>query len=124
MRKRSDFFKNRMKTPDRFINTYALKTKVSSILWLLSGISILSFGLYFWEYFEITSGIISIVISIIKFTNKVTVHKVDRINKFENRSIHLYMFLIVFFSLVNPIGIIPIIFDIYRREYTLRKADI
>ncbi|MDO4662177.1 MAG: hypothetical protein Q4B36_03470 [Tissierellia bacterium] len=114
----------RNKAEEKFINIYSKKTKISAILWLLSGFAVLGFGLYFWEYFEIVSGIVSIGIAIVKFTNKITSSKRSRIMQFENNSLHIYMILVVFFSLVNPCGLVAVIFDIYRRDWCLRNGAI
>lgn len=90
---------------------------ISSIIWILAGIGIIAFGFYYREILEKIFGILAVVIGIgsLRARRKKTAIKI-----YEKRRLTGLMGLLVIYSLVNPLGNIAIIFDIYKREYALR----
>lgn len=90
---------------------------VSTIIWILTGLAVLIFGIHYREIFEIIFGSVSIIYALLSFRIRFSSLKVIY-NKENNKLLFLTIALIIF-SLVNPIGNIAVIFDLYKRDYVL-----
>lgn len=90
----------------------------SSIIWILVGIGIIGFGFYYKEILEKIFGFLAIIIGIssISVRKKPTV-----IKRYEDRRLFALAGLLVIYSLVNPLGNIAIIFDIFKRDFAMRR---
>lgn len=90
----------------------------SSIIWILMGVGIIGFGFYYKEILEKIFGIFAIIIGILSISTK---RKPLAIKRYEDRRIYALAGLLVIYSLVNPLGNIAIIFDIFKRDFALRR---
>ena len=99
------------------IKKYNSLVKLSSLLWFLSGVGVLAFGLYFMEIFEIVFGIFGMVYAISNLKNKN--YSQASIRRVELNKLSFIVVFIIVYSLVNPIGNIPLLFDLYKRDTVL-----
>lgn len=90
----------------------------SAILWVLAGLGVLGFGIYYREIFEIIFGSLAIIYGI--YTKRLRNASLTSITRYEKNRLSFLAAGIVIFSLVNPIGNIPIIFDLFKRDRVLR----
>lgn len=90
---------------------------ISSVIWILSGLGIVAFGFYYKEIFEKIFGILAVIIGIASQRSR---KKKAAIKNYETRRITVLMALLVIYSLVNPLGNIAIIFDVYKRDFVMR----
>lgn len=90
---------------------------ISSVIWILAGIGIVGFGFYYKEILEKIFGILAIIIGIGTLSSK---KKKTAIRIYETRRLTLLMGLLVIYSLVNPLGNIAIIFDLFKRDFVMR----
>lgn len=99
---------------------YRKKKVISSLLRLLAGLGVLSFGLYFMDIFELIGGGVLILISLISFQgiNK-KINPRLLVRKERDRLKYLALDIIAF-SLINPIGVLPAIYDLYKRDFVMR----
>ncbi|MCI5839718.1 MAG: hypothetical protein SOZ89_04790 [Peptoniphilaceae bacterium] len=98
-------------------------SKISSILRLISSIAVGGFGVYFREYFEIVLCILGVIASIAKFNQKFDLISLRVIKNKENSKFFILMSLIVIYSLINPIGLIAVIYDIYKRDFFIKVIE-
>ena len=91
---------------------------ISSVIWILAGIGVLAFGIYYKEIFEIVFGILASLYGIGVLRNKNV--SLNAIARREKSKLNFLILAIVVFSLVNPIGNIPVIYDLYKRDYVIR----
>ena len=89
---------------------------ISSVIWVLTGIGIVVFGFYYREIFEKIFGILGILIGIASLRAR---KKKSAIKIYETKRLTKLMALLVIYSLVNPLGNIAIIFDLYKRDYVI-----
>lgn len=101
------------------LKIYNQKTNLSSLIWLLSGIGVLGFGIYFLEIFEIIGGIILIIVSIFQFITRLKNKNPFIIVKRERGKLKYICIAILVFSLINPIGIVGCIYDLFKRDWVL-----
>ncbi|WP_311491493.1 hypothetical protein [uncultured Anaerococcus sp.] len=90
----------------------------SSMIWILVGAGIVGFGFYYKEILEKIFGAFAILIGIISIPSK---RKPRLIKSYEDRRIFVLAGLLVIYSLVNPLGNIAIIFDLFKRDFALRR---
>lgn len=101
------------------LKKYNKMKTISSVIWILSGISILAFGIYYKEIFELIFGILAFFYGLASLrTRRLT--SLAAISRSERRRLNFLVICIVVFSLVNPIGNIAIIFDLYKRDYAIK----
>lgn len=81
------------------------------------GLGIVAFGFYYKEILEKIFGILAIIIGIASLRAR---KKKVAIKNYETRRLTVLMALLVIYSLVNPLGNIAIIFDLYKREFVMR----
>lgn len=89
----------------------------SSILWIILGAAIIGFGIYYRENFEKVFGAFAIIQGLISLRPKRTP---DRIKRYEKSRLIAIAAMLVVYSLVNPLGNIALIFDIFKRDWVLR----
>lgn len=89
----------------------------SSIIWILMGAGIVGFGFYYKEIFEKIFGILAILIGIITLSAR---KKPTAIKRYEERRLLILAGLLVIYSLVNPLGNIAILFDLFKRDFVIR----
>lgn len=99
------------------IKRYNNLTKFSSSLWFVAGAAVLAFGIYFREIFEIVFGVFGMIYSIANLKNKN--YSQSSIKRVEMNKLSFIVVFIVVYSLVNPIGNIPLLFDLYKRDLIL-----
>ncbi|MGO3018007.1 MAG: hypothetical protein ACTIH2_02535 [Anaerococcus sp.] len=104
----------------RKVKFYNKKINISSFLWFLSGLGVLSFGIYFMEIFEIIGGSLLIIFSLIQYAEKNRRKTIETLKKKERNKLTFLSVIILVFSLINPIGIFPAIYDLYKREWVMR----
>lgn len=99
---------------------YKRKMTISSILWLLCGLCVLGFGIYFREIFELVGGGLLILFSLAQFSGKNRRIRPKTLVKREEGKLKFLSFSIAIFSLINPIGIIPALYDLFKRDWVMR----
>ena len=90
---------------------------ISSVIWILMGAGIIAFGFYYKEILEKIFGILAILIGMGSLRAR---KKKTAIKNYETRRLAVLMALLVVYSLVNPLGNIAIIFDLYKRDFVMR----
>lgn len=101
------------------LKKYNKMKTISSVIWILSGISILAFGIYYKEIFELIFGILAFFYGLASLrTRRLT--SLAAVARSERRRLNFLVICIVVFSLVNPIGNIAVIFDLYKRDYAIK----
>ena len=90
---------------------------ISSIIWILAGLGIVAFGFYYKEIWEKIFGILAVLIGIGSLRAR---KKKAAIKNYESRRLSVLMGLLVIYSLVNPLGNLAIIFDLYKRDFAMR----
>ena len=90
---------------------------ISSVIWILMGLGIVAFGFYYKEIFEKIFGILAVIIGIASLRAR---KKKAAIKNYETKRLPVLMALLVIYSLVNPLGNIAIIFDLYKRDFVMR----
>ena len=101
------------------LKKYNKMKTISSVIWILSGISMLAFGIYYKEIFELIFGILAFFYGLASLrTRRLT--SLAAISRSERRRLNFLVICIVVFSLVNPIGNIAVIFDLYKRDYAIK----
>lgn len=100
--------------------SYRRKQILSSILYLLSGLGVLGFGIYFMEIFELVGGVLLVIVSLMQFSSSKKRYKEKLIEKKERAKLKFLVLAIGVYSLVNPIGIIPVLYDLYKRDFAMR----
>ncbi|MBM0046037.1 hypothetical protein [Anaerococcus sp. mt242] len=100
------------------LKKYNKMQTISSVIWILAGIGVLVFGIYYKEIFEIIFGILAFIygIAVLRIRNV----SLGAIARSERKRLNILVIAIVVFSLVNPIGNIPVIYDLLKRDYVLR----
>ena len=101
------------------LKKYNKMKTIRSIIWILSGLGILAFGIYYKEIFEIIFGILASIYGMASLrTRRLTSLAAIAIS--ERSRLKFLVISIVVFSLVNPIGNIAVIFDLYKRDYAIK----
>lgn len=90
----------------------------SSIIWILMGIGIIGFGIYYKEILEDIFGALGILIGILTLGSR---KKPIAIKRYEERRLLVLAGLLVIYSLVNPLGNIAILFDLFKRDFVMRR---
>ncbi len=90
---------------------------ISSVIWILAGFGIVAFGFYYKEIFEKIFGILAVIIGIGSLRAR---KKKVAIKNYETKRLSVLMALLIIYSLVNPLGNIAIIFDLYKRDFVMR----
>ncbi len=94
---------------------------VSSVIWILMGIGIIAFGIYYSEIFEKIFGVLAILVGSLSIKTR---KKPLAIRRYEERRLLILAGLLVIYSLVNPLGNIAILFDLFKRDFVMRgKLD-
>lgn len=99
------------------IKKYNKLNKISAIIWFLAGLGVLGFGIYFREIFEVVFGVFAILYSFGVFRGRS--YSMGGIRKAEVKKLYFIMIFIGIYSLVNPIGNIALLFDLYKRDLVL-----
>ncbi len=99
------------------LKTYNTKNKIEYFLYFLSAICVFAFGIYYKEGFEIAGGIFLLLrgIYLIKTNNKSTAS----ILRNEKKGLYFKLLMIMAFSLINPIGILPFLYEIKKRDWVI-----
>lgn len=100
------------------LKKYNSRKKTSSIIWILAGLGVLGFGIYYREIFEIVFGVLASIYGLHNLRMRIT--SLNSIARLERNKLSFLALGIVIFSLVNPIGNIPILYDLFKRDYVLR----
>lgn len=98
------------------IKKYNRLNLISSIIWILMGLGIVAFGIYYREILEKIFGILAILIGIGTLRPR---KKKSAIKNYETKRLTILMAALVIYSLVNPLGNIAIMFDLYKRDYVI-----
>ncbi len=112
MRKRRSGNTNLLKKYNRMKTT-------SSVIWSLAGIGVLAFGIYYKEIFEIVFGILALLYGLASLRTR-RLSSLSAIARSEKSRLNFLVLAIVIFSLVNPIGNIPVIYELYKRDYVIK----
>lgn len=99
------------------IRKYNSLVKLSSLLWFLSGLGVLAFGIYFREIFEIVFGVFAMINSLLNLKN--TNYSQASIRRVELNKLSFIILFIIIYSLVNPLGNIALLYDLYKRDLVL-----
>lgn len=89
----------------------------SSIIWILAGAGIIAFGIYYKEILEKVFGGLAILIGFLTLRTR---KKPAAIRIYEERRLITLALLLVIYSLVNPLGNIAILFDLFKRDFVMR----
>ena len=91
--------------------------KISYFLYFFSAILVFAFGIYYLEIFELIGGIFLLIrgIYLIKMNSKVSAS----IKRYEKKGLSFKLLMIGIFSLINPIGIIPFLYEIRKRDWVI-----
>lgn len=110
--------RSRRSDSSNLLKKYNKMNTTSSVIWIISGLGVLAFGIYFKEIFEIIFGIFALIYGInnLRSRNK----KLSSIARSEKGKLNFLVIAIVIFSLVNPIGNLGVIYDLYKRDFALR----
>lgn len=100
------------------LKIYNKLNKISSFLWIILGLGIIGFGIYYKEIFEKIFGAFAILIGINRLRNRF--NKTISIKKYELGRIYFLSLMLIIYSLVNPLANIAILFDIYKRDWVIR----
>ena len=100
------------------LKQYNKMKSTSAILWVLAGLSVLGFGIYYREIFEIVFGVFAILYGIHTYRSRNA--SLSSISRYERNKLSFLALAIIIFSLVNPIGNIPVIFDLFKRDRVLK----
>lgn len=106
----------RKRKKNKDIKKYNRLNLISSIIWILMGLGIVAFGIYYREIFEKIFGILAILIGIGTLRAR---KKKSAIKNYETKRLTILMAALVIYSLVNPLGNIAIMFDLYKRDYVI-----
>lgn len=99
------------------VKKYNKLNLISSVIWILMGACIVAFGFYYKEILEKIFGIMAVIIGIGTLRAR---KKKSAIKNYESRRLTVLMAFLVIYSLVNPLGNIAIIFDLYKRDFVMR----
>lgn len=99
------------------LKKYNKLNKISSLIWVLSGLGILGFGIYYKEIFEKIFGPVAIIYGLATLSTR---QNQVAIKKTEQGRLAILSLLLIIYSLVNPLGNIAILFDIYKRDWVIR----
>lgn len=111
------------KLDNNYIEIYMKKNMISAIIWFVVSIAVCVIGIYFREYIEIFTGFFGIIASIVNFKQKNESISIRSIKNKQSSKFFILTILIVFFSIVNPIGIIAVIYDLNLREWSLKIGE-
>lgn len=89
----------------------------SSIIWILAGAGIIAFGIYYKEILEKVFGALAILIGFLTLRAR---KKPAAIRIYEERRLLVLAGLLIIYSLVNPLGNIAILFDLFKRDFVMR----
>lgn len=109
--------KRKTKLRQRKLNTYRRLNLASSIIWVLAGLGILGFGIYYREIFEKIFGPVALVYGLITLSSR---KKPAAIKSYERGKLTSIILMLIIYSLVNPLGNIALIFDLVKRDWVLR----
>ncbi|WP_105301266.1 hypothetical protein [Anaerococcus marasmi] len=109
--------RKRNKRERNLIKRYNKLVKLSSLLYFLAGLGVLAFGIYYREIFEIVFGVFALVFSFANLKNKN--YSQASIRRLEQNRLSFIIVFIIIYSLVNPIGNIPLLYDLYKRDLVL-----
>ena len=109
--------RRRNRDESNILKKYNNMKKISSILWILAGLGVLGFGIYFREIFELVFGLFAIVYGL--YTIKTMLTSTTAIVRAEKNKLSFLSLAIVIFSLVNPLGNIPVIYDLFKRDFVI-----
>lgn len=99
------------------LKKYNKLNKISSLIWVLAGLGIFGFGIYYMEIFEKIFGVVAAIYGLVSLS---TSKSPAAIKKSEEGRLAFLGLLLIIYSLVNPLGNIAILFDIYKRDWVIR----
>lgn len=99
------------------IKKYNSLVRTSSAIWFVAGAFVLGFGIYFREIFELVFGVFAMVYGLANLKNQN--YSEASIKRIEMNKLSFILVFIIVYSLVNPIGNIPLLFDLYKRDMVL-----
>ena len=102
---------------DNSLKKYNSMKKISTILWILTGLGVLAFGIYFREIFEVVFGIAGVIYGIYIHRTKIT--SLTAVYRIEKNKLSFLALCIVIYSLVNPLANIAVIYDLFKRDYVI-----
>lgn len=111
------FMRRKKRYDDNSLKKYNSMKKISTILWILTGLGVLGFGIYFKEIFEIIFGIAGVIYGIYNHRTKIT--SLTSISRIEKNKLSFLALCIVVYSLVNPLANIAVIYDLFKRDYVI-----
>ncbi len=99
------------------IKNYNKKNKIANFLYFLSAIFVFAFGIYYIESLELIGGFFLFLrgLFLIKINNK----SMGSIMRNEKRGLSFYLLMIALFSLINPVGILPFLYEIRKRDWVI-----
>ena len=99
------------------IKNYNKKNKIAYFLYFLSAIIVFAFGIYYIESLELIGGFFLFLrgVYLIKINSK----SIGTIMRAEKRTLSFYLMMIAIFSLINPIGILPFLYEIRKRDWVI-----
>ncbi|MDY3005534.1 hypothetical protein HV819_11030 [Anaerococcus sp. AGMB00486] len=109
--------KDEKKLVSQKLRNYNKKNKIMYFLYFLSSISVFAFGLYYREVLELVGGVF-LALRCIYLMNRHRANTSSLI-RFERRKLSFLLLMIIIFSLINPIGILPFIMEIGKRDWVI-----
>lgn len=106
---------------DRIFYKYKKLHRISSFLYFLAALINLSFGIYYTEYVEIFASIFLGATALIRASLSFSKRDIEKIKRRLKRTLLFSIFIALFFSFVNPAGVVCALFDIYKRDYLLNE---
>lgn len=91
----------------------------SAIIRMICGGLIFLTGLYFRSRVELFSGLVAIIFSLVKLKNIKRVVNVAVEKRRERESLKLIVVLLIYFSIVNPLGVVALSYDLFKRDRVL-----
>lgn len=97
---------------------YNKKKIISTVIWVLTGLGVLGFGIYYREVFEIVFGILAALYGLLNLRTRV--NSTNAIARREKSKLSFLCLCIVIYSLVNPLVNLAVIYDLYKRDFVIR----
>lgn len=102
---------------DNSLKKYNNMKNISTILWILTGLGVLGFGIYFREIFELIFGICGVIYGIYNYRTRIT--SLTTVYRIEKNKLSFLAACIVIYSLVNPLANIAVIYDLFKRDFVV-----
>ena len=109
--------KRKKRASDSSLKKYNSMKKTSAFLWILTGLGVFAFGVYFRELFELIFGMAAVIYGI--YNHKTSLESLTAIARIEKNKLSFLSLCIIIYSLVNPLANIAVIYDLWKRDYVI-----